>query len=170
MVRLLNPLEIIHIMAGFEALNSKARKTFYALLRETYGLHDDWEFEGLLFKTEKGKYYLLDRKFIDVAEKGLRTRLLGIYIAEVNNYGEIRLSFEGSDIVGPHATKNIVMLDETQMKAVMSGQDFEIEGEYTKYQLLIYEDTMKHYLGCSKIKNGTLFNFVPKSRRVNFDN
>jgi len=157
-------------MTGFEALNSKARKAFYSLLRETYGIPADWEFDGIIFKSEKNKYYLLHRKFIDVSEKNLRTRLLGIYIAEVNNYGEIRLSFEGSGIVGPHATKNVLELTQEQMKSVMSGEDFEIEGEFAQYQILLFKDSMNHYLGCAKIKNGVLLNFVPKSRRVNFEN
>lgn len=154
-------------MASFSALNSKARKEFYGKLKEYFGLPDDFTLDGLLFVTNKNKYYLVDNRFVDIAELHYNISTIGLYIAEITNYGEIRVSLEGSALIGPHATKHILELSEEDAQSFIRGNDLPLPDMPQQFYLLFSEiDGKKLYFGCGKYKEGNLFNFIPKSRRI----
>jgi NOL1/NOP2/fmu family ribosome biogenesis protein len=154
-------------MASFTALNSKARKEFYGKLKEYFGLPDDFTLEGLLFVTTKNKYYLVDQKFVDISQLHLNISTIGLYIAEITNFGEIRVSLEGSAIIGPHATEHILELSNDDAQKFIRGDDLVLPDMPQQFYLLFSEiDGKKLYFGCGKYKEGYLFNFIPKSRRV----
>ena len=162
-------------MADYTALNSKARKQFYEKLRDYFGLPPDFSFgDDLLFVSSKNRYFVMDRTYVEVVNAGYNVKVLGNYIAEINEFGEIRLSIEGSQMIGPHATSHLLELSPEDVERFIRGADLDIsvrvkqEGLSNHYYIIWYTDThkMKHYLGCAKIKNGTLFNFTPKNRRI----
>lgn len=158
---------------AYSAVNSKGRKQFYEKIREYFGTPKDFKFNDLLFVSTKNKYFLMDTKFTDTIEIDFNTKVLGLYIAEINEYGEIRLSIEGSQKIGPHATKHLVELTDEQVELVMRGQDLDFEKEIEEQKLnnqyyILYTDRdgNRDFLGCGKIKNGRLLNFLPKNRRI----
>lgn len=161
-------------MADCEALNSKARKVFYQKIEEYFGTPKDFKLDGILFKNYKNKHYILDNKYAEVAEAGFNSRVLGLYIAEINEYGEIRLSIEGSQLIGPVATKHLLELSEAKKERFIRGEDLDIEEEIeeldlkNQFYIVYFTDKYdkKNYLGTAKVKNGKLFNYTPKARRV----
>jgi NOL1/NOP2/fmu family ribosome biogenesis protein len=155
-----------------QVLNSKERKVFYEKLNTYFGLDKDFELEGVLLVTDKNKYYLADNKFKEVINQ-VYAKIVGLYIAEINEYGEIRLSIEGSQILGPHATAHLLELSTIEARQLMEGVDLDAstKGLNNQYYILynVNENTKnktKDFLGCGKVKEGKLLNFTPKGRRL----
>ena len=161
-------------MTEFVPLNSKARKLFYEKVNTYFGIDKDFKLDGILFKTTKNKYYLVDNKLAEIAEVNYRAKVLGLYIAEINDYGELRLSMDGSQLLGPLATEHLLELNETEKDRFIRGEDLDVSEKIeslnlkNQYYILYFVDDFgrKNYLGCSKIKNEKLLNFIPKGRRV----
>jgi len=87
-----------------------------------------------------------------------------MYFCELRG-NEIRLSIEGSQIVGPKATKNIVEIDNDQVKQWLKGEDLEIkENNYSGFLIIKHNN---YFLGTGKFKDNKILNYVSKSRRVN---
>lgn len=84
----------------------------------------------------------------------------GIYFGKIEKDG-LRLSIEGSFIVGRVAKKGIVELSEEETTKWLSGEDLDIPIE--GYCILKWED---YFLGCGKGNGKKILNFVPKDRRL----
>jgi NOL1/NOP2/fmu family ribosome biogenesis protein len=157
------------MMGSITPLNSKEKKIFYSKLKEYFGLPDDFVFDGILFVSDKNKYYLISDEYKEIASFKMNSSVLGLYVVEINEYKEIRLSIEGSQIVGPVATKHLLELSEKQTDDFMRGNDLEIPGIAQEFYVLytINPTTKKKdFFGCAKCKNGILLNFTPKGRRI----
>ncbi|MEM3370881.1 MAG: hypothetical protein QW471_04300 [Candidatus Woesearchaeota archaeon] len=95
--------------------------------------------------------------------KHLRIDSAGLYFGELKN-GNLRLSIEGSQIVGRHASKNIVKLSREECSEWMKGNSIRKDiPSHQGYLIVKYEN---YFLGCGRIKDGMLLNFIPKVRRV----
>ena len=87
-----------------------------------------------------------------------------MYFCEHDKTG-IRLSIEGSRIVGPKAAKNIVELDEEQVRNWFKGGDLELEcKDCSGFVILKHKND---FLGTGKYKEGKILNYVSKTRRIN---
>ncbi|WP_148882049.1 methyltransferase RsmF C-terminal domain-like protein [Thermococcus aciditolerans] len=89
----------------------------------------------------------------------------GVYFGRVESDG-IRLSIEGSFLVGPKATKNLVELDDEKARRYLSGESVEIDESVSGWVLLKWRS---YYLGSAKAKEGRLINYVPKERRLKLE-
>ncbi|NJE61360.1 hypothetical protein [Thermococcus sp. 21S7] len=87
----------------------------------------------------------------------------GVYFGRVESDG-IRLSIEGSFLVGPKATKNVVELDDERARRYLAGESVEI-GDDSLHGWVIVK-WRSYYLGSAKAKEGRLINYVPKERRL----
>ncbi|MEA3430498.1 MAG: hypothetical protein U9R08_04455, partial [Nanoarchaeota archaeon] len=76
----------------------------------------------------------------------------------------IRLSIEGSQLVGPKAQKNIAKINNEQAQKWIRGEDIKIKQEFEGFVIIKHET---NYIGSGKFKEGTILNFVPKVRRLN---
>jgi NOL1/NOP2/fmu family ribosome biogenesis protein len=143
-------------------LNSKEKKHLHEQLVEQYGYTGEFNFT--VFEKEDKldrKYYISTRDVEQFLGGKLRIERIGIYVFQIS-HKEIRLSVEGSQLIGPHATKHIIELDKEQRGDWMLGKDIELDGEYeqTFHIVKCGED----FMACGKYKNGTLLNYVPKER------
>ncbi|MFT4326559.1 MAG: hypothetical protein ACMXYK_03600 [Candidatus Woesearchaeota archaeon] len=150
-------------------LNAKEKKQFYAKLEEYFGITE--KIDCALSVNLKNKYFLVSNDLSKTYGE-IFTKVMGLYVGEINQYGELRLSIEGSQIFGPYATKQVLELSEEDAFAFMQGKDLEITQDLPqKYHILYYvSDGVKHYVGCAKYKEGMLLNFTPKSRRIATNN
>lgn len=87
---------------------------------------------------------------------------IGLYIAKEERE-ELRLSIEGTQILGIQATKNIFHLNDEQLKTWMEGADLQIQTGLKGIFIMKYKD---YYIGCSKISENKISNFIPKGRRI----
>ena len=77
--------------------------------------------------------------------------------------GELRLSIEGSQLIGKAAKKNVVEISDCQVKKWLFGNDIEIG---TACEGFVIVRNKNDFLGTGKIKDGVLLNFIPKTRRI----
>lgn len=145
-----------------EFLNRKEIKHILQQLEKQWGFSSDLEYA--FFMNNQRRVALLNKEFALVPDAKLRINSLGLYFCELMENGEIRLSIEGSQLIGPYATKNVVAVDFFQAKKWMYGQDLEIPlGDVTTFVILKHGD---YFLGCGRYKNGVISNHVSKNRRI----
>ncbi len=150
-------------MMDLSALNKKKVKEILALIDKQFSCAPDFD-NFAFFLTEKNKIYMIRRGFEDIGLDRLRINSLGVYFCELA-HDEIRLSIEGSQIIGPIAKKGVIEIDEAQSKRWLSGEDLDM-GSAGKTKGFVIVKSGRDYMGCGKIKDGRLLNYVPKIRRM----
>ena len=145
---------------NFEAMNGKQAKTVFRLLKEQWGA----EFRrDAAFLQKENDVFLISRDLDRIDLRQLNVNSLGLYFGELRR-GTLRLSIEGSQIIGPKAKKNVLEIDQSQSELWMKGEDLE-SNSYSGTGFAIVRHG-SDFLGCGRIKEGRLINFVPKSRRT----
>lgn len=141
-------------------LNSKKTKEFLKKVEEQWGC--ELKTDHAYLENSEGKIFIANREIFDLNTDNLRINSLGLYIAEVKD-NQIRLSIEGSQLIGPIAKKNILELNAKQARLWMKGNDLELETDCTGFVILKHN---KDFLGSGKPKNGKILNHIPKIRRI----
>ena len=147
-------------MKPFSFLTTKELKPILALLKEQWGYEEKLEYAFVL--TDKERIYIVNRSIDALDLTKLRINSVGLYFAEFRN-NELRLSIEGSQLIGPKATKNVVELDNAELKQWLRGEDLEKQNDAQGFVIIKHGND---YLGCGKCKEGKILNFVPKARRL----
>ena len=135
--------------------NNKQIKKFHKVLEEQFGFKKKLDYT---FISRKGKIYIISKKINEFPINYFHTK--GLYIAKEEASG-IRLSIEGSQLIGPNCTKNILILD--NFNEWMEGKDISTNNIFKNMVIIKYKND---FLGCGIYKNNTILNFVPKSRRI----
>lgn len=154
-------------MQNLKILNKKEVKSLLSMINKQFGCSVDTDILDYVFlRNDKNKVFITNKKMNELDLTKLRINSMGLYIAEVREH-EIRLSIEGSQIIGPYAKKNIIELDEEQARKWMKGEDLSAEGyakeDYPGFVIIKHKDD---YLGSGKYSNGRILNYVSKIRRV----
>jgi|TARA_B100001971_G_C17961409_1_gene417621 NOL1/NOP2/fmu family ribosome biogenesis protein len=139
-------------------LERKERKEFLKLLESQFGFTLKLDFA--FFKTEKGKIYGVNRDVGLLDLSNVRVNSLGVYLGEVS-HGEARLSIEGSQVIGVAATKGVVTVSDSVARMWIKGNDIETDTTETGFVLI---KNSSDFLGCGRVKEGVILNFVPKTR------
>lgn len=142
-------------------MKSREVKSFLSALISQYGSFPDL-FNSSAFAAGREKVYLVNRSVGAVDIEQLQINSVGLYIAEFKNT-QVRLSIEGSQLIGPVAQKNVCEVSEEQAKDWLEGRDIEVEGNFDGFVIL---KCGPDYLGSGKVRDGTVFNYVPKIRQV----
>ena len=153
--------EIINIK-NMKFINHKELKEILKKLKDNWGaeINDD-EFAFLM--NGKNRFFIVSRDIEKLELPRLRINNVGIYFGELTDRGEFRLTIEGSAIVGKKATKNIVDISKEQARQWFKGEDLDCESEENSFVIVRYGND---FLGCGKLVNGKILNYVPKARRV----
>ena len=147
------------LMKNFQIFNTRDVKQLLSVLKVQFSYEDKLDYVFLL--TPKDRLYAVDRDVFDFELNRLRIDTLGLYFGTyIDN--KLRLSIEGSQIIGPKCNKNILELDAEEMKQWMKGIDIDKNNAEGLYLIKHEED----FLGTGKIVKGKLYNYVPKTRRV----
>ncbi|WP_456367089.1 methyltransferase RsmF C-terminal domain-like protein [Thermococcus sp.] len=129
------------------------------LLIENYGYAPDLVYEI------RGRYHKVYAwKPCPLEVKGPERQ--GVYFARIESDG-IRLSIEGSFLVGPKATKNVMELDDERARRYLAGESVEIEDRELHGWVIV--KWRSYFLGSAKAKEGKLINYVPGERRLRLD-
>ncbi len=124
------------------------------------------ELDYVFFCNNKDRISLMNREFAQLDLAKLRLNSIGLYFCEVMKNGEVRLSIEGSQLVGPTATKNLVSVDFDNARKWLYGQDLELGSDViseTGFVILKHDD---FFIGCGRFKEGVISNHVSKNRRI----
>ena len=144
---------------NIKVLNKKESKEIFGIINSQFGSSFNTE---KIFFLSGDDLYIANRETLEGIREEWRVNELGLYLGELKG-NQIRLSIEGSQLVGPSAKQNVIEIDESQMKTWLSGAAIEIDHPDSTYVIL---KCGKDFLACGKIKGGKLLNFVPKTRRI----
>jgi NOL1/NOP2/fmu family ribosome biogenesis protein len=143
----------------WDILASKDIRGVHKMLEEQFGFSGKLEY-GFL-KNHEGNLYIVSRDIANIDWKKLRVTSMGSYFGELKK--GLRLSIEGSQLVGPHATKNVIDISKEEMLLWLKGNDLPTTHK-TPGLVIVKHD--KDYMGCGSVKEGMILNFVPKIRRL----
>lgn len=146
-------------------LSKKEIKHLLERVEEQWGASLDGEY--LFFKNNKRKIYIVNKEFAQIERDKVRVNSIGLYFCEVTEKGDIRLSIEGSQLLGPTATKSVLEVDEKQAKEWLYGEDVAYPGESTGFVILKFGS---YFIGCGKHKESYISNHVSKNRRIGTKN
>ena len=148
-------------MPELKFLNSKETKEILKLIEEQWGakLKLDYTFA----KNNKHRVFIINKDVSKIDFSKLRINSIRMYFCDLEN--GIRLSIEGSQIIGPEATKNVAEINEEQTKKWMKGEDLEIDDK-NNYSGFVIIKNKNDFLGTGKIKENKILNYVSKSRRA----
>ncbi|MCF7861249.1 hypothetical protein K9M79_03300 [Candidatus Woesearchaeota archaeon] len=146
-----------------DVMNRKQSKKMLSLLQKQFGFDKDLDY-GILTST-KGKVYLVRKEVFDMDLSKLRIDTIGLYFGEFINSEELRISLDGSQLIGPYCRKGIVEINESEARKWVSGECLELKTHYNQFILIKYKDD---YLGCGKANGDEIFNYISKSRKIDF--
>ena len=149
-------------MPELKILNNKEIKEIYELIGKQWGAKIKLDY-GFL-KNSKNRIFVINKDISRIDMPKLRLNSVGMYFCEIDAKG-IRLSIEGSQIIGPKAAKNVVELNEEETRKWFKGEDLEKECKDCNGFIIL-----KHkndFLGTGKYSNGRILNYVGKTRRIN---
>lgn len=150
-------------------LNSREKKRVHQQLQEHYGYTGTLEYEFYLNENKK-KYFLLGKEASDYDTEGMRVETYGLYFAREMPDG-IRLTIEGTQLIGPDCTKAILELGDEQHNLWIRGNDLTVGDELSGWLILKHNND---FVGCGKVvkkeingeHNISLHNYIPKARYV----
>ncbi len=148
----------------WKILNSKEVREILKRIKQQWGS----DLSGIsgscgFLEGKDGDIFLMSRDVEKIDLQQLRINSLGLYFGQLRN-NELRLSIEGSQIIGKAATKNVAELSDEEFKLWLRGEDVEKPlGDCSGYVIVRHS---KDFIGCGKYKDGKILNFVPKARRV----
>ena len=146
-------------MQNLKILKKKEVKNILSLLDKQFNFKDRLDY--VFLQNEKGKLFIANKDVFDIDFKKIRINSLGLYFGQLKD-NEIRLSIEGSQLIGPSSKKNILELTNKQKEEWMKGIDISYNGK-PGFVLIKYGND---FIGCGKITKDKILNFVPKERRL----
>ena len=150
---------------NFESLNTRDVKHFNSLVESRFGA--SFSNDILYLKNPDRKIFVISQEAASLPYDGLRVNNIGLYIAQVDR-DVIRLSIEGSQLLGKTAKKNIVELTDKQINEWIRGEDViltEDQKEGLERGFLIIKHKEDFY-GSGRLDEIKLTNFVSKPRRL----
>lgn len=148
-------------MLSLKILNSKQAKEIASIISGHWGAWLSRDYAFLL--NSKNKISIVSRDIGAVNLDMLRVNSVGLYFGELFD-GELRLSIEGSQIIGPLAAKNIVEITGDEMGSWLRGDDLQKICEDCSGFVIL--KSKGDFLGCGRYSRGIIKNFVPKTRRI----
>jgi len=108
-------------MQNLKFLNKKEIKNILDLIRKQWDC--DAKLDYVFSMNEKGKIYIVNREISEIDLSKLRISSIGLYFGTLVEGSSLRLSIEGSQLVGPKAKKNVFLsrLNNTAKKANIIG-------------------------------------------------
>jgi NOL1/NOP2/fmu family ribosome biogenesis protein len=150
-------------------LNKNEKEKIESLLRQQFGSRVS--IPGILVKRGAERIFIFQgdytKKDIENLEEWTQIERVGLYFAKsfIDRQGQehIRLSIEGSQILGEQITENIFELDDKLVQNWMQGEDLQIKTGKKGFLAMKYK---KEFLGTGKASEEKISNFIPKSRRL----
>ncbi|MBW2988621.1 hypothetical protein KY318_03855, partial [Candidatus Woesearchaeota archaeon] len=139
-----------------EWLNSKGIKHIIGLIEEQWGAAPKLDY--FFLKKEDGRVYIVGKGVSQVPLSELNVNSLGLYLGRLVP-GGFKLSIEGSQMVGPVAKKNVVVLNQKEFRKWLQGLDIEKPGETGGFVIIAHNGD---YFGCARHTRNKLLNLTPK--------
>ncbi|MBN2458207.1 hypothetical protein JXB31_03700 [Candidatus Woesearchaeota archaeon] len=149
-------------MQKLKILNSKEKKALLRCIDEQYGCMPDPSLTYLM--NSSGKVYIINPDLSRLDDRCFRTDSVGLYLGTKTPEG-VRLSIEGSQIIGRDAKRNIIDVKSADAKRWLYGENISTDEQDSCGFVIVR--CKCDIIGCGKIKDGHVLNYVPKARRTN---
>lgn len=146
-------------------LRSKEIKALGKALQERWNTSLD--IDCAFFQSKNKKIRLITRDIAKIGSKKLRIDSFGLYFGQLEK-NKLRLSIEGSQIIGKGAKRNVVEISHSDAKRWLAGNDISITEPKNCTNGYVIIKSGKDFLGCGYLKHGIVKNFIPKARRIKF--
>ncbi|KAF0138537.1 MAG: hypothetical protein FD122_3773, partial [Stygiobacter sp.] len=108
------------------------------------------------------RIFILTKHDSNSSIEKLNINTVGLYFANQGD-NSLRLTIEGTQLIGPLATKNVIEIRKEEVQPWMRGESLNKTIQETEFVIIKYG---KDYLGSGRKSNDTIANFIPKSRRI----
>jgi NOL1/NOP2/fmu family ribosome biogenesis protein len=142
-------------------LNSKEVKKVVQSIESQYSINN-LRLGFAFIEGVDDRLFVIDKKLAEIDMGMLRINSLGMYFG-THESDKVRLSIEGSQVIGPMAKKNVVDLSKNQVDDWIRGSDVEVGCEGNDIVLVKHNND---FFGSGKLSRGRILNFIPKSRRI----
>jgi len=143
-------------------LNKKQSKEIIDKLKQQYNIKD-LKLDYIFMINNDNKIYITNKDIAKLDTSNLRIDSIGLYFAAIDNSKRIRLTIEGSQLIGKKANINILELTKKQATEWIKGLDISTDKELKGYVIIKYKS---YFLGSGFYSDNTIKNFVSKSRRL----
>jgi len=155
---------------SLQLLNAKERKRLLAQLEAQFGC-DASVLKGYRFRENaRGRIFVANEELFERFDlEVMKTDSVGLYVCTRLSNGALRMSVEGSQLIGPSSTKNVLTLDDAEFAKWIRGNDVAKVTDLKGFVLVRHGED---FCGCGKPvldeKSGTVtvHNYVPKTRYV----
>ncbi|MBD3361180.1 hypothetical protein GF358_00100 [Candidatus Woesearchaeota archaeon] len=146
--------------SSLKILPSKEIKFFRKLIKDQWDADfvDDYAF----LMSSKNKLYIANKDIGRLNLEKLNINNVGLYFGEFRK-DLLRLSIEGSQLIGPLAKKNVVEIPDVFVVPWLRGVDIALKAEGENFVII---KNKNDFMGCGKITDEKILNFVPKARRL----
>lgn len=148
-------------MENYNRLNSSQVKNITKILQEQYAI-PKLKLHYRFYKNNKGRIFIISPEIESLDLKKIRINNLGLYFANHSD-NSLRLTIEGSQLIGPIATQNVIEINEEELKEWMRGEILNKKITTNEFVIIKHE---KDYYGSGRRSGETIANFLPKSRRI----
>ncbi len=142
-------------------IKSTEKRRIVENLNEQFGIE---ELPYLLIESGKEKIRAfsgsLSKDEIAKISEIANLETIGLYILKKES--DFRLSLDACLMLSNQITKNIIEIDEKQFNEWIRGLDLQLEKPQGTYVIKFGED----FIGCGRSNGKTIFNYVPKDRRL----
>ena len=145
-------------------LNSKETKEIYAMLEKEFGYTEKLD-AVFMINEKKERIYIFTKDLANIDISRLRVDSMGLYFASTFR-GQIRLTIEGSQMIGVKCIKNIIEIDKKEMQAWLQGEQLQLAGREAESGAFVIIKHNDDYLGCGKIGGEIILNYIPKTRYI----
>lgn len=145
---------------NLKILNSKEIKEIKVIIKNQWGC--DFKTDLAFLLSSNNRIYVVSRDIAKVDMSKLNIEVIGSYFGELKDE-QLRLSIEGSQLIGLIAKKNVVELDDNEYRTWLKGFDLQKETAAEGFVILKHRND---FLGTGRVKEGEILNFVPKNRRI----
>ncbi len=146
-------------MSKIKILKSKEVKALRKLLEKQWGFGEKPDYAFLMKEDE---IFVVNREIGEIPLERLNIYSLGLKFGEIRK-GDLVLTIEGSQLVGPKATKNVIELSEKEANAWIKGVSVRSNSGLDGYVLV---KSGSDFIGTGRVVEGKVVNLIPASRRI----
>lgn len=146
------------MMRKLKILSRREERQIGKLLEKQYGAQPALDY--VFLSSKSGRLYVAARQAVEFLEH-LRADSVGLYFGRITGHS-IRLSIEGSQLVGPHAKKGVARIGEAEKFQWMMGESLPNNSGEEGYVVVA---SGSDFLGSAKASR-MLLNHYSKSRRL----
>jgi len=146
--------------SSLRVLPGKKAKFFRRIIEDQWGADFKPDFGFLM--SNKNRLYAASKgvRMVDLAR--LKLSSIGLFFGDYKKE-QLRLSVEGSQLVGPWAKKNVVEIPDVFVIPWLRGIDIAFKARGSG---IVIVKNKSDFLGCGKVKDNQILNMVPVERRL----